>query len=323
LKPGDHIQLRFNLKYITKGFRNGGPNTSIVQNGSFLHSSRFLPRLGYQESNELSDDDDRKDYGLSQKPRKADLEDMSAYQNNVISNDADWIDFEATISTKANQVAIAPGYLQEEWTKEGRRYFHYKMDAPILNFYAFLSADYTTYRERWPYPGPEHDSIDIAIYYHQSHDYNIERFVESIKKSISYFSDAFSPYQHRQMRILEFPRYRSFAQSFPNTVPYSEMMGFIMQVDEEENIDFPFYVTSHEVAHQWWGHQVIGADVQGGGVMMETIAQYSALMVMEKEYGKQKVAEILEYELDDYLSGRGRERKKEMPLLREEGQSYI
>ena len=33
-----------------------------------------------------------------------------------------------------------------------------------------------------------------------------------------------------QFRIFEFPRYRGFAQSFPNTVPYSEGIGFIGRV---------------------------------------------------------------------------------------------
>ena len=42
------------------------------------------------------------------------------------------------------------------------------------------------------------------------------------KAALSYCSENFSPYQFRQMRILEFPAYQQFAQSFPNTVPYSE-----------------------------------------------------------------------------------------------------
>ena len=41
-------------------------------------------------------------------------------------------------------------------------------------------------------------------------------------------------YQHRQLRILEFPRYASFAQSFPNTVPYFEDIGFVARVDSTD-----------------------------------------------------------------------------------------
>ena len=89
--------------------------------------------------------------------------------------------------------------------------------------------------------------------------------IASVKASLDYFTKHFSPYQHRQVRIVEFPRYAAFAQSFPNTIPYSEGIGFIAKVDPDDpdDIDYPYYVTAHEVAHQWWAHQIIGADVQG------------------------------------------------------------
>ena len=32
---------------------------------------------------------------------------------------------------------------------------------------------------------------------------------------------------------------------------------------DPKDLDYPYYVTAHEVAHQWWAHQVIGANVQG------------------------------------------------------------
>jgi aminopeptidase N len=147
--------------------------------------------------------------------------------------------------------------------------------------------------------------------------------IESVKKSLDYYTANFSPYQHRQLRIVEFPRYQSFAQSLPNTVPYSESIGFIADLRDEDDIDYVFYVTAHEVAHQWWAHQVIGANVQGSTVMSETLAQYSALMVMEKEYGKDKMRKFLEHELNGYLRGRGSERERELPLSLVENQAYI
>jgi aminopeptidase N len=147
--------------------------------------------------------------------------------------------------------------------------------------------------------------------------------VDATKKSLDYFTVAFSPYQHRQVRIVEFPGYDRYAQSFPNTIPYSESIGFIADLRDPENIDYVFYVTAHEVAHQWWAHQVIGADVQGSTVMSETLAQYSALMVMEKEYGREQMRRFLKYELDRYLAGRGRETQRELPLMRVENQPYI
>ena len=147
--------------------------------------------------------------------------------------------------------------------------------------------------------------------------------IEASRKSLAYFEANFTPYQHQQVRIVEFPGYSSFAQSFANTIPYSESIGFIADLRDKKNIDYVYYVTAHEVAHQWWAHQVIGGNVQGATVLSESLSQYSALMVMEKEYGRDKMRQFLKYELDSYLSGRGGETVDEMPLYRVENQQYI
>jgi aminopeptidase N len=83
------------------------------------------------------------------------------------------------------------------------------------------------------------------------------------------------------------------------------------------------YVAAHEFAHQWWAHQVVGSDQQGMTLLSETLAQYSALMVMEKMYGRDQIRRFLKFELDRYLRSRGTERLEELPLFRVENQQYI
>lgn len=317
LLPGDSIRFDFDMSYQPVGFQNNGTETEVVYNGTFFNSMTF-PAIGYNPASELSANAARVKYGLKPKPRMAALNDSLARMDTYISNDADWIRFETTVSTSEDQIAIAPGYLQKEWKQDGRRYFEYKMDSPILNFYAYLSARYQVKKDKWK-------DVNIEIYYQKGHEYNQDRMIKSIKKSLDYYTRHFGPYQHRQVRILEFPRYASFAQSFPNTIPYSESIGFIAKVDDKngEKIDVPFYVTAHEVAHQWWAHQVIGGNVQGSVLMSESMSQYSALMVMEKEYGKQAMKKFLKYEMDSYLQGRTTETRKEVPLMLCENQDYI
>jgi aminopeptidase N len=149
--------------------------------------------------------------------------------------------------------------------------------------------------------------------------------LDAMKVSLDVFSEKFSPYQFRQLRILEFPAYASFAQSFANTVPYSESIGFIQNFKEasrDSKIDLVTYVTAHEVAHQWWAHQVIGADKQGMTMLSESFSQYGALLVMEKLYGREQIRKFLKYELDGYLRSRGGEVLEELPLYRVENQGY-
>nr|MCU0756674.1 hypothetical protein [Xanthomonadales bacterium] len=130
-------------------------------------------------------------------------------------------------------------------------------------------------------------------------------------------------YQFPYLRILQFPRYERFAQAFAGTVPFSESIGFVADLRDPEAIDFVYYVTAHEVAHQWWAHQVMGANAQGATMLSESLAQYSALMVMEQAYGRAQMRQFLKYELDRYLSERSSETNEELPLMRVERQQYL
>ena len=318
LPPGAEMTLNFDLEATTPGFTNTGSNTQVVYNGTFINGRNVLPSIGYQEAAELSRDQDRKEFGLAAKERMRDRDDPEGLKRNYLTADADWIAFETVVSTEEDQIAIAPGYLQKEWKDAGRRYFSYKMDVPILNFFAFQSARYAVKKDIWR-------NVPIEVYYHPGHEFNIDRMIASTKASLEYFSKAFSPYQHKQFRIIEFPRYATFAQAFPNTIPYSEGIGFIARVrdGDEKDLDYPYYVTAHEVAHQWWAHQLMGANVQGGTLLSETLAQYSAMMVMKQKYGDAKMQKFLAYEMDRYLGGRAFEQKKELPLARVENQQYI
>lgn len=314
--PGDTMRFSFEMK--------NKPNTllsrpsPIRKNGTFINNSLF-PSFGYQEGRELRNNKLREKYDLPTKERMKSPYDSTALGNTYISKDADWINFETEITTSADQIAIAPGYLVEEKKVGDRKYYHYKMDKPILNFYNFMSAKYEVYQE-------EYKGTEIQIFYHKPHDYNIERMANATKKSLDYYETNFSPYQFKQLRIIEFPSFSgSFAQSFANTVPFSESIGFIAKVDDEDDdsVDYPFSVTSHEVAHQWWAHQVIGADVRGATLLSESMSEYSSLKVLEQENGPGQMRRFLKEALDDYLKGRGFESQKELPLMLNENQQYI
>lgn len=322
MQPGEGFDVTYDFRKHLRGFGNQANDNSIVANGSFFNSGAYMPHFGYSDQFEIADPNTRREHDLPERLRMAKIDDLPARGNTYISADSDWVTFAATVSTDPDQIAVAPGYLKKEWSEGGRRYFRYEMDAPILNFWSILSAKYTVKRDEWQ-PAGGGEPVAIEIFHHDAHAYNVDKMIESIKESLDYFTVEFSPYQHRQVRILEFPQYANFAQSFPNTIPYSEGIGFIADASDLEAIDYVYYVTSHEVAHQWWAHQVIGANVQGATLMSESLAQYSALAVMQRHYGPDKMPKFLKYELSRYLRARSSEAIEELPLLLVENQQYI
>ncbi len=322
LLPGDSLKMNFEVVFTTVGFKEGGSSTDVIYNGTFFNNTQYFPTLGYSDGFELSSDDDRKEQDLEVKERMMETDDPRGIANSLFGDDSDKISFEIIISTDSSQIAIAPGYLQRKWTEGDRVFYHYKMDTPMVNFYSVVSASYAVVTDTWQPPLDTLPGVALEIYYHPGHEYNLDRMMAGMKEALSYYTENFSPYQFTQLRIMEFPRYRSFAQSFANTVPFSEGIGFIQNI-KIDNVDLPFYVTAHEVAHQWWGHQVTEAGVKGNAMLSETLSQYSALMVMKKKFKPEIIKEFLKFELNSYLMGRTFEQKKEMPLYQVEGQGYI
>lgn len=325
LAPNDTVRLRYRGHYASRGFPVGGPDTALAligvrnavsANGSFVNYEYF-PFLGYLTQLELTSDDSRRQEGLPPKVRMAPLDDVAARAVTYMGFNADWIDFRATVSTSPDQIAIAPGHLTREYQEGGRRVFEYRAREPMLAFFTFLSARYEVRRENWK-------DVALEIYYHKGHEFNVDRMFASMKSSLEDYSSRFSPYQFKQLRIVEFPRYSTFAQAFPGTVPFSESVGFILRAGTNvDDIDTPFYVTAHEVAHQWWFHQVVGGNVQGATVLSEALANYSAMLVMEQAFGRDNIRKFLRSQLDGYLTGRSRESKAERPLMLVENQPYI
>src|SRR6185437_12213161 len=168
LAPGASMPFDFTLEYAPKGFANDASGTFLVHNGTFFNN-RVMPQFGYQSQVQLTDRNDRRKYGLKlDVPRMPPLGDEKARANTYISNDADWISFDTTVSTAADQIALAPGMLQKEWTANGRRYFHYRMEQPMLNFFAYLSARYAVKQA-------DHDGVAISVYYNPAHAWNVDR----------------------------------------------------------------------------------------------------------------------------------------------------
>jgi ABC-type transport system involved in multi-copper enzyme maturation permease subunit len=319
IQDGDSLQMQCTFSYAEKGFENEVSNLTVLRNGTFFNNAAILPNFGYSADFELSNKNKRRKYELPERQRMPDLQkDCSRLcMSNYLSNGtSDWVNVETYISTSADQIAIAPGSLISKKEEGERHLYHYQVDHPSQNFYSFISARYQVARRVW-------NGIDLEVYYHPGHEVNVDRMLDAIQKSLEYYTTHFGPYYHRQARIIEFPRYSNFAQAFPGTMPYSESFGFIIDLEGEEKNNVVDAVIAHEMAHQYWAHQVIGANMKGSTMLSESFAEYSSLMVMKQETGLIQMKDFLKYDLQRYLRGRSQETEKEQPLMKVENQAHI
>ncbi len=318
MRPSEKADLIIEVTSESKGFANQR-ETEVLYNGSFF-DSRIFPRFFYERS--LSDNGVRIKHGLKKldylfPPRT----DSTALKKNKLNEDANYINFETVVSTDSDQIALAPGKLLKNWNENDRAYYHYKLETPTTYFFNMVSAKYEVERSSWTAPSGK--KIDIEIYHTPEHNRNLEHFINGVKVSLEYCSKNYAEYPNSVIRIVEFPAHTTFAQSFMTTIPYSEDFGFVANFDKAEDFNYAFMVTSHEVAHQWWGHMATPSKTSGATIIAETLAEYTSLMTMKHEYGENGIKNFLKYNLDQYLRSRAFSFKPERSLINVEAAPHI
>ena len=303
LRPGESLQLGFEVQFKPRGFPNRGIDASVVANGTYFTNDAWLPAIGYQADRELRNAGDRRRYGLAARPETPSLDDVEARRD---AGGANRVAFEAIIGTGEGQVAVAPGRLRRTWIESGRRYFHYATDVPIRNHYAFFSAAYAVRRVRW-------NDTSIEIFHHPGHAWNVDRMARSVQASLDHYTQQFGQYSHGQIRLIERPGDGVAVHASPVNISYEEGFSRLNPGADSRDIDLPFAVAAHEVAHQWWGATLTPAPVEGGAVLTESLAWYSAIGVVERALGREHLQRLLSMMREAYAAPRTR---AEVPLLR-------
>jgi len=276
LAPGDSLRLNFAVHYKQRGFRHNAKNALVVENGTFFTNYDLLPSIGYQRYGELDDPVIRKKYKLAARPAIPSLDDRDA-RGKPVSTDHNT--FEAVVGTAKDEIAVAPGALHQTWTDGDRRYFHFKTDAPIRGEYSFLSGNYALQKSKWY-------DVAIRIYHHPDHAKNIDRILRSVKASLEYYTEQFGPYPYGHITVAERAGTEGGLSAEASMVDYGEQFSLMNPDDSPNGFDLPYYILAHEVAHQWFGSaQLKTAHVEGAGVLIEGLAVYSGMQVLEKNYG--------------------------------------
>ena len=321
LQPGQSGTLTFRTVIEKRGLealpsdrRAYEIHAQPAPNGAYLTNLFFAPALGVSRANFLHGNTLRRKHGLPPELPTPELEDTAGLAKSYAG--VERVNTDITVTTDADQTLVVTGARVSESVANGRRTARFVSPIPTLNFITIQSARYAVKTE-------DASGVKISVYYFPKHPMNIDRTLAVMRDSLDYYRKNYGPYQYSYARIIERPDYGGGANSAPGTVGYSEKAGFTMDFRDPKRLDFLAYVTAHELAHQYWFHQVMPGDVQGAEVLTETLSQYSALMVMKHRYGPDQIRQFLKYEVDYYLTGRRQEAAEEKPLARVNKQGYI
>lgn len=302
--PGEEFQVYFNITRLETLNSGAWYKNKIQFDSTFLTSSELFPQLGYNPQKELKNTDDRITLGLSTLPSEPNPDHHELF----IGGHFKLIDFEAIISTVTGQQVITSGNLIKNWQENQREFYHFRSDKKILPFIGIVSGDYQVTSAN-----SELNQIPVHVYHSPKHSRNVSVLLNAAKRTLDLFSEKYSDFHLPQLTIAEIPYHLPYGQSFAGSVVLSERSGFTADLNDRPHhtIDRFYFIVAHEVAHQWWAHQLVPGYHQGASILTESLAQYSALIALEERYGKEYLQRVLLDEQDRYFRSR---KKDERPL---------
>lgn len=304
LLPGKEIEIQFSLETIRSGFVSFNNEHSVVENGSYIELEKYLPFLGYNDRYESGDKMARRKKGLPEKPVSLPVDTLYHL-----------VDYETTISTKADQQAITVGELQKQWKNGDRNYFHYKTTQPSNFMFALSSAKYASIKEN-------HKGVTLNIYYHPGQTYNLPSIMQGMKDALDYGIEHFGPYPYKYLSLAEVPQYRGAATAYPGVMFSVEKISFMSNYSDTTKTNQAYAITAHETAHQWWGSRFDPAAVPGNKLLTESLAKHVENMVLERRFGKMYLRNYLQTDNRLYSIYRSME-EEEMALDTAIGQPFV
>jgi len=314
LQPGDSTTFSYSLVFNENKYKDHNFNLNLADNGlildSFAGNIKYFPQIGYKRELEVQNETLRAEKGIDKKPST-----LIKYSDNRPPSQMarDIINYEAVISTEIDHTAISSGYLVEMWSKENRNNYHYKTQSPISGEFGIVSGEYQKHTEAT-------NGLTINIFFDPKHDYNLQSITEGIKDSYRFNTSYFGEYSfYPEINIVEVPGYgviNGTALSKPSLILWNENGGFTADI-QHMYIDRVYSTAVHEMAHQWWGHQLRPISfTEGQQLMYETIAQYVRLTALKEKYDSSVVNRFLEEEKFYYKTGVSLSSKKEPPLFK-------
>jgi ABC-2 type transport system permease protein len=313
LAPGDSVTVEVNSSITHTGFQNNLYAANNLRNGTFFTGG--LPGLGYDDDDEVSDRNDRKENHLPPKndedPAPTDPVGMATLR---ASKSAGIVNMDVTVSTISGETAVAPGKLVAEWTRRGRSYFHYVQSQPGIYYpFGIVSARYSRMKDSVVLNSGK--KVAINLFYDPRHAANLSRFMEAYKTGLVYFSNSFGDYPFDEISLAETSVYSPRMASIPTLDAYSERFAFNADFTKPWEDDYCYAITAQQLAQQWWRFEVAPNATEGSMVIPEGLSLYSALVMDEKKYGRGNMKNILQDQVGFYLAVRGRSEEREHPLV--------
>ncbi|RDV07260.1 hypothetical protein DXH95_07810 [Sphingorhabdus pulchriflava] len=293
VRPGERIELGFELDISRSTLQPSTFPLILREDFSSLPVLAVLPVIGFKRELTLRDPVTRKEQGLPALQRALPSQ-IAAPLSGSLSGETAMID--TIISTDQGNYAIAQGALLRRWIERGRDVFHYRTREPIHNTPSAFSV---------PWQPQIFASGPYKLHFYAPDQLRADDpNVLAARDTLAALEKHIAPYPGDRLHFLASPDAGPSGFAYPQIIQISHRLGFRAKLQPDAGFDQRYRRAVHETAHQWFGHLLGYGLIDERAFLIESLAKYAELVMIEQRYGNRAMRALVEFERDRYRHAR-------------------
>lgn len=289
LAPGGTVDLDFETELTQSGLE--GASFPFVLRPSFssvpIHA--ILPVIGFRRELTLRDPVTRQQQGLA--PLR--LPPPSALPSPPAGSlSRDLVRLDAIVTTDSEFHVVAQGDRVSNRQRNGRSTFHYRTAGPIRNLPVFYAVPWRP--QVWTA-----GALKIETYSPEKLEDDDPNLL-AMRDTLAWLGRDIAPYPGNALRLVAIPDIGPSGYAYPQIMEISHRLGFRAEPQPGAGFSQVYRRAAHETAHQWFGHWLGHGIAEERGFLVESLAKYAELVMIERRYGKQAMQALVRFERDRY-----------------------
>lgn len=203
---------------------------------------------------------------------------------------------ETVITTDGGDYAIAPGELVQNWQENGRNHFLYRSAGAMRNLPAFYSLPWRP--QTW-----KAGAVVLEAYAPQRLA-DADPNLRAMRETLEWLSSSVTPYPSRTLRLIVVPEAGLSGYALPQTLQLSHRLAVRARPKPGAGFSQVYRRAAHETAHQWFGHLIGYGIAEERGFLVESLAKYAELVMVERHEGPTAMRALVDFEWERYRKAR-------------------
>lgn len=290
IQPSDNLQLSMGLTFKQPQHWPAVMHQLVKPSFSYLRGIPILPTIGFQPQYRLRNETLRQEYGLA--PLNLAKPSVLFAMPQTSQAHYDWASIHSVVSTNAQQVPLAQGELVKQWQQNGRNYREYQSKGPIRNASVWFSVPNNSIKGQ--------SGVTLLEVFSPENSQAAELNMQAMEDTLNWITAHIAPYRGSRLSLIAMPDIGPTGYALPQMIMINHSVGFRAEPAPEAGFDQRYRRAVHETAHQWFGHDLGNGVLEDSAFLIESLAKYVELVMIEQRYGIDAMHALIDYERQRY-----------------------